>query len=199
MRPLFVVVVCGVALGVCQSSAIAQTKGSGGYVARLVPEMCGSAPCNVSGISFTRGQIRLFKLKQSHLVYNTFIGRVALQQVVPPQKGLQATISATLSYGPDPNNTCPQANSQVVVSPWATSTLTCSPPAFGFDMPCLGELHLTALTPPACQGVAVIVDNLSAEVYETGFVGDPNHKIAGDGLAVGGLSPDCSSGGVGCP
>ena len=199
MRPLFVVAAVGVALGVCQPSAIAQTRGSGGYVARLVPEMCGSTPCNVSGISFTRGEIRLFKLKQSHLVSDTYVGRVSLQQVVPVQKGLQAQVSATLSYGPDPNNTCPQANSQVVVSPWATSSLTCSPPAFGFAMPCLGELHLTALTPPQCAGVAVIVDDLSAEVYEAGFLGDPAHKIGGDGLAVGGLSPDCSSGGVGCP
>jgi hypothetical protein len=162
--------------------------------------MCGSAPCNVSGISFTRGEVRLFKLKQSKLVFSTYIGRVSLQQVIPTQKGLQAQLSATLSYGPDPTLACPLANTQVVVSPWATSSLICNPPVFGFVMPCLGDLHVTALTPPGCAGVDVIVENLSAEVYESGFAGDPAHRIGGDGLAIGGVSPDCSSGGLGgCP
>ena len=200
MRPLFVAVACGVALGVCQSSALAQTRGSGGYVARLVPETCGSAPCNVSGITFTRGEVRLFKLKPSKLTTSTYVGRVSMQQVLPVQKGLQAQVSATLSYGADPNNTCRQANTQVVVSPWATSTLTCSPPLFGFVMPCLGELHVASLTPPGCVGVDVVVENLSAEIYEAGFLGDPAHRIGSDGLAVGGISPDCTAGGVGgCP
>ena len=193
--------VCGVALGVCQPSAIAQTRGTSGYIARLVPEMCGSVPCNVSGINFMRGDIRLSKLKQSKLMYSTSIGRVSLQGVIPPpQGGLQAQLSATLSYGPDPNLACPQANSQVVVSPWATSSLTCVVPAFGFFAGCQGKLRLTAVSPPECADVAVIVENISAEVYESGFAGDPAHRIARDGLAVGGQSPDCNSGGSGgCP
>ena len=200
MRPLFIVAVCGIALGVYQPSAIAQTRGTAGYLARLVPELCGNAPCNVSGISFARGEVRVTKLKQSTLLYNTLIGHISLQDVMPPQKGLQAQLSATLSYGADPTLSCPQANTQVVVSPWATSSLNCTPPLFGFVMPCRGELHLTALTPPECAEVQVTVENISAEVYESGFVGDPAHRIASDGLTIGGQTPDCSSGGLGhCP
>jgi hypothetical protein len=200
MRSVVIAAACGVALGVCQPSAIAQTRGTSGYIARLVPELCGSVPCNVSGISFTRGEVRLSKLKQSDLIYTTSIGRVALHAVSPPQGGLQAQLSATLSYGPDPNLDCPRANSQVVVSPWATSSLTCLPAGFGFFAPCQGELRLTAVTPPECADVDVIVENISAAVYESGFAGDPAHRIARDGLAFGGQSPDCNSGGSGgCP
>jgi hypothetical protein len=120
--------------------------------------------------------------------------------VSPPQGGLQAQLSATLSYGPDPNFDCPRANSQVVVSPWATSSLTCLPAGFGFFAPCQGELQLTAVTPPECADVDIIVENISAAVYESGFAGDPAHRIARDGLAFGGQSPDCNSGGSGgCP
>jgi len=200
MRAVFVAAVCGVVLGVCAPAAIAQTRGTSGYIARLVPEMCGAVPCNVSGISFARGEVRLPKLKQSKLIYSTSIGHVSLQQVIPPQPGLQARLTATLSYGPDPNSDCAQANTQVVVSPWATSSLTCLPPGFGFLTPCNGELFLTAVTPPECADVDVIVENISAEVYENGFAGDPTHRIALDGLAVGGQTPDCNSGGAGgCP
>jgi hypothetical protein len=200
MRALFVAALCGVTLGLCEPAAFAQTRGTAGYTARLVPFLCGGAPCNVSGITFSRGDVHLIKLKQSQLVFNTFVGEVSLQDVVPPLKGLQARLSATLSYGADPTSACAQANTQVVVSPWATSSLTCTPPEFGFAMPCRGELHLTALTPPGCAEVDVTVENISAAVYESGFVGDPAHEIAGDGMIMGGQTPDCSSGGLGqCP
>ena len=194
MRAVFVAAACASALAVCQSPAIAQTRAPQGYIARLVPELCGSLPCNVSGITFTRGQARISGLKQSKLVFNSKIGRIVLQDVVPPPAGLQAQLSATLSYGADPNGDCPQANSQVTVSPWATSSLTCTP-TFGFFAPCRGDLYVTAGTPPECTDVDVIVENIAAEVYEAGFVGDPTHRIARDGLAQGGPSPDCQSGG----
>jgi len=200
MRTVFVAAACGIALGVCAPAAIAQTRGTSGYIARLVPEMCGGVPCNVSGISFTRGDIRIPKLKQSDLMFATSIGHTSLQEVIPPQPGLQVRLTATLSYGPDPNGDCPQANTQVVVSPWATSSLVCLPPGFGFLTPCRGELFVTAVTPPQCTDVDIIVENISAEVFENGFAGDPTHRIARDGLAVGGKTPDCNSGGVGgCP
>jgi len=200
MRAFLVAAACGVALCVCQTSAIAQTKGASGYIARLVPELCGALPCNVSGINFTRGEARLSSLKQSDLVFNSKIGRVVLHEVVPPPKGLQAQLSATLSYGADPNGNCPQANSQVTISPWATSSLTCIPPPFSFFAPCKGDLHVTAITAPECTDVNVIVENITAEVYESGFVGDPTRRVALDGLARSGRSPDCNSGGVGgCP
>lgn len=200
MRVFLVAAACGIALGVCQSPAIAQSQGTSSYVARLVPELCGALPCNVSGINFARGEARLSTLRQSDLVFNSKIGRVVLQQVIPPPTGLQARLSATLSYGADPNGNCPQAGSQVTVSPWATSTLTCVPPPFAFYAPCRGDLHIAAVTDPQCADVDVIVENITAEVFESGFVGDPTRRIARDGLARSGLSPDCNSGGSGgCP
>jgi hypothetical protein len=200
MRTVLVVAACGFVLGVCQSSAVAQTKGTAGYIARLVPEMCGALPCNVSGIGFSRGEARLSSLKQETLTFNSKIGRIVLQEVSPPQTTMQAQLSATLTYGTDPNGDCPQANSQVTVSPWATSSLTCDPPLFEFYAPCRGDLHVTAVTAPQCADVDVVVDNITAEVFEGGFLGDPSRRIALDGLARGGRSPDCNSGGTGgCP
>jgi len=200
MRGVFVAAVCGVVLGLSPTWVAAQTRGTSGYTARLVPELCGASPCNVSGISFTHGEVHLRGLKQTDLVFNTNIGRIALQNVIPPPAGLQAQLSATLSYGADPNGNCPQANTQVTVNPWATSSLTCIPPPFGFYAPCRGDLHVTAITPPECADVDVIVENITAEVYERGFVGDPTRLIARDGVADGGKSPDCNSGGSGgCP
>jgi hypothetical protein len=200
MRTVLVVAVCSALLGVWQPCAMAQSRGTAGYVARLVPEMCGSLPCNASGINFTRGEIRLNKLRQSDLVFSTSIGRISLSSVSPSQPGLQAQLSATLSYGADANGDCPQANSQVVVTPWATSSLTCFSTPFVFLVPCAGELFVTAVTTPACEDVDVIVENITAEVFESGFLGDPTHRIAIDGLALSGRLPDCNSGGTGgCP
>ncbi len=200
MRGVFITAACGVVLALCPSWAIAQTKGTSGYTARLVPELCGALPCNVSQISFTKGEVHLRGLKQKDLVFNTKIGRIALQDVIPPPSGLQAQLSATLSYGADPNGNCPLANSQVTVSPWATSSLTCILPPFGFFAPCRGEVHVSAITASECADVDVIVENITAEVFERGFVGDPSHRIARDGVATGGRSPDCDSGGPGgCP
>lgn len=200
MRAFAVAVLCGVALSVCQSPAVGQTRGTSGYIARLVPELCGALPCNVAGINFGRGEIRLSSLKQSDLAFQSKIGQIVLNQVVPPPTTLQAQLAATLSYGTDPNGDCPQAGTQVTVSPWATSTLTCVTPPFSFFAACRGDLHVTAVTPAPCTDVDVTVENIAAEVYEGGFLGDPTRRIARDGLLRGGTSPDCNSGGTGgCP
>jgi len=99
MRAAFIIAACGVVLSLTHGWAVAQTRGTSGYTARLVPELCGALPCNVSGISFTKGEVHLRGLRQTDLVFNTKIGRIALQNVLPPPSGLQAELSATLSYG----------------------------------------------------------------------------------------------------
>lgn len=200
MRAFVVAAVCGVAMALCQSPAIAQSRGTSGYIARLVPDLCGALPCNVSGINFSGGEAHLRKLRQADLVFSSKVGNVALHGVIPPPSGLQAQVTATLSYGADPNGDCPEANSQVTVSPWATSTLTCNPPPFSFYAPCRGDLYVSATTTPQCADVDVIVENITVEVYESGFVGDPTRRVGRDGLARGAQSPDCNSGGPGgCP
>lgn len=200
MRTVVVAVAGCAVLGLCASSALGQTRGTAAYVARLVPDMCGSSPCNAARISFERGEIHIPKLKAADLVFNSSIGRIVLQNVIPPQPGLQARVTATLSYGSDRDLDCPHANSRVTLSPWATSSLVCPPPVFGFYTPCRGELRVAALTPPECAGVDVVVEDISVDVYQDGFAGDPTRRIAHDGIATGGQSPDCNSGGTGgCP
>lgn len=203
-RKALTAVAFGVLVCVCEPPARAQTKGAGSYMARLVPAQClsGGTPmsCNVSGITFGRGQVKLSNLKQSQLTVSTSIGSVGLQEVTPAQERLDARLSAVLSYGPDPDANCPLAKTQVVATPWATSSMVCLPGFSLFTTGCRGELHLTSLAPPECSDVDVIVEDFSVEVYESGFAGDSTRLIARDGQAIGGRSPDCDSGGSGgCP
>jgi hypothetical protein len=195
-------VAVGVGLCVGATKGWAQTKATTGYMARLVPGQCLSggvpAPCNASGITFSRGEVHLSKLKQSQLATSTFIGRVFLQDVSPPQTQLDARLSALLSYGRDPDGTCPLANTQVTASPWATSSMVCMPASSGVS--CRGDLQLTALIASGCTDVDVVVEDVTLEVYESGFAGDPTHLIARDGQTIIGRIPDCDSGGSGgCP
>jgi hypothetical protein len=200
MRTVYLGLVGAAVLTAYALPAPAQTRGTQAYLAHLVPEMCGAAPCNAARITFGHGRARIAKRKPTDLVLNSSVGRISLDDVIPPQLGLEARVSATLSYGSDPSHDCAQANSRVVVSPWATSSLTCDPVAIGFYTPCSGKLRVTALTPPECTDVPVIVENITVDVYQAGFAGDPTRRIGGDGLAVGGQSPDCNSGGTGgCP
>jgi hypothetical protein len=182
-------------------AAEAQTRATSSQASRLVVAQCpGPSPCNTSGITFTRGDVWLDKVKQPGPVFTSLVGRVSLRGVIPPQDNLDVVVSAKISYGPDPNANCPLANTQAVVSPWATSTLVCTPSGFGFYTLCRGQLNLVSLVSPVCSDVDIIIEDLRTEVYESGFVGDPGRIIARDGHAVSGRSPDCDSGGGGgCP
>lgn len=192
----------GVSAGLCCAvMAQAQTRATSAQISRLVVAQCpGPAPCNTSGITFSRGDVWFHKVKQPGPVFSTLVGRVSLQGVIPPQDNLEAVVSARVSYGPDPNGNCPVANTQVVASPWATSTLVCVPAGFGFFTLCRGQVHLASLVPAECSDVDIVVEDLRTAVYEFGFAGDPARIIARDGHAVPGRSPDCDSGGGGgCP
>ena len=177
----------------------AQTRSVSAHVSRLVLAQCpGPAPCDSSGISFTRGDVS-FQIRKPGPVYSSKVGRISLSGVVPPVTNLSAVVSARISYGTDPNGDCPVARTQAVLNPWATSSLSCAPSEFDFLTSCSGEIHLTSLVPVECADVDIVIEDLSTDVYESGFVGISDRLVARDGHAVPGKSPDCVSGGLGCP
>ena len=182
----------------------AQTKGTGSYKQPLVQAQCftGTQPiaCDLD-VTFKNGFYRLKKLKQPKLVQNTVVGKIRMQAVTPPQTNLDAIVTGLRSYGSDPDSDCPLANTQVFENPLFTSDMTCQVAAGGLSSNCKGTLQRPPFgnTPPQCSDVTFIVENLDAEVYEDGSIGNPAGLIARNGIAVIGRSPDCNSGGAGCP
>jgi hypothetical protein len=198
-KPLVVLSWTAVGFVLAAIPAQAQTRSVSAHVSRLVLAQCpGPAPCDSSGISFTRGDVS-FQIRKPGPVFSSQVGRISLSGVVPPVSNLSAVVSARVSYGPDPNGDCPVASTQSVVNPWATSSLSCVASERDFLTSCSGEIHLTSLLPVECSDVDIIIEDLSTEVYESGFAGISSRLIARDGHAVPGRSPDCVSGGIGCP
>ena len=194
--------VCGALFAACVTASLqAQTRAVSTLQSGLAMAQCpGPVPCNTSGITFERGSVRLKKVKEPDPIYNAHIGTIRLQNVLPPQTNLDAVVSARVSYGPDPNGNCPVANTQVLLNPWATSSLNCSLPGFGFLTNCHGDLNLASLVPPQCADVDMIFEDVRTQVYESGLVGVSGGLIARDGHSANGGSPDCNSGGFGgCP
>ena len=76
--------------------------------------------------------------------------------------------------------------------------MTC---AFGpaGDANCSGNIFFIDFTDPECSDVAQVIQNIDVEIFEGGFVGVPTRKIATAGMNILGRSPDCASGGAGCP
>jgi hypothetical protein len=55
------------------------------------------------------------------------------------------------------------------------------------------------LDDPDCTDVQLYISEVVVEVYEDGGVGVDAQKIAQNGALVVGKTPDCDSGGSGCP
>lgn len=200
-KALFVLGVCLVA-----SAASAQTRGTAGSRQGLVQAQCPvlgvPQPCDPS-VVFKRGTFRIKRLKQPKLLFNQGVGRIRMLGVSPPQPfGLDAQISGLVSFGNDPDSDCPLANSQTSIDPLFTATMTCVTTTDGLFSNCKGLLQYpspSAIPPATCTDVTFVVENVQAEVYEDGSVGDPDGLIARNGIAVVGRSPDCNSGGANCP
>jgi hypothetical protein len=193
---------CGAMFAACVAAPLqAQTRAVSTLQSGLAMAQCpGPVPCNTAGITFERGSVRLKKVKEPDPIFSTFIGTISLQGVLPPQTNLDAVVSARVSYGPDPTGNCPVANTQAVLNPWATSSLTCTSSGFGFLTNCRGDLNLAALVPLQCSDVDMIFEDVRTQVYEAGLVGTTAGLIARDGHSATGGSPDCNSGGSGgCP
>ena len=183
------------------TTAEAQTRNTATSRFRMAQAYCTTGPCD-PWFTFTGGATLIKRAKQPKLVSNRKLGNIrinALQRLggptIPPF--LEAQLSGTIFYGQDMNAACPLANT-VVSGPFATSTMTCTVGAAG-DANCKGNLFFIDFTDPECSDVAQTIQNLDIEVYEGGSVGVPEKKIATAGINILGKSPDCASGGAGCP
>jgi hypothetical protein len=115
----------------------------------------------------------------------------------PIPVALEARVSGTIFYGSDLNAPCALANTSTS-GPFATSTMNCVVGAAG-DANCGGNLFFINFVQPECSDVSQVIQDLSIEIYEGGFVGVPEKLIATGGMNILGKSPDCASGGAGCP
>jgi len=183
------------------TAAEAQTRNTATSRLRMAQAYCTTGPCDPF-FTFQGGATLIKRAKQPKLVSNRKLGNIrinALQRLggpaIPPF--LEAQLSGTTFYGQDLNAVCPLANT-VVSGPFATSTMTCTVGAAG-DANCKGNLFFIDFTAPECSDVSQSIQNLQIEVYEGGFVGVPERRIATAGINILGKTPDCASGGAGCP
>lgn len=183
------------------STAEAQTRNTATSRLRLARAYCTTGPCNPF-FTFQGGSMLLKRVKQPKLVSNRKLGNIRINALTrlsgpPLPTFLDARISGTTFYGSDANAACSLANS-AVTAPFATSTMNCVTSLAG-TANCKGNLFFIDLTEPECSDVAQNIQNIDVEVFEGGFVGVPERKIATFGATILGKSPDCASGGAGCP
>jgi hypothetical protein len=190
-----------VAIGLIASAATAQTRNTSSSRVRLIRAYCTTGPCDPF-FTFQGGAALIKLVKQPKLVSNRKLGNIRvsslqrLQSLALPTY-LEAQIIGTTFYGPDLNAACPLANT-IVTGPIATSTMSCVVGAAG-DASCFGNLFFIDLTDPACSDVQQTIRDLDIQVYEGGYSGVPERQIASFGMNILGRSPDCASGGAGCP
>lgn len=183
--------------------ADAQTRNTATSRQRLVRAHCTTGPCNPF-FTFQGGAALIKRAKQPKLVTNRKLGKVritGLQRigVIGPviPASLEARLIGTIFYGDDLNAACPLANS-VVNTEFATSNMGCSVSIDG-TANCGGTIFFSDFTAPECSDVSQVIQDVRVEVYEFGFVSVPERLIATGGMHILGKSPDCASGGVGCP
>jgi hypothetical protein len=198
-------------LGLAVASAVllsaygadAQTRNTATSRQRLVRAHCTTGPCNPF-FTFQGGAALIKRAKQPKLVTNRKLGKVritGLQRVgvmgpVIPAS-LDARLTGTIYYGDDLNAACPLANT-VVNTEFAGSSMGCTVSIDG-TANCGGTIFFADFTEPECSDVSQVIQDVRVEVYEFGFVGVPERLIATGGMNILGKSPDCASGGVGCP
>lgn len=190
-----VALVCGV------GAAEAQTRGTATSRLRMVRAQCTTGPCDPF-FNFQGGATLIKRAKQPKLVSNRKFGNIRINTLhrlggepIPPF--LDAQISGTIFYGQDLNAPCALANT-VVSGPFATSTMTCTVGGDG-SAQCRGNLFFIDFTDPECSDVTQTIQDIDIEIFEGGYVGVPERKIAKYGMAILGKAPDCASGGSGCP
>lgn len=201
MAKLLAAVVLLLAVGLADSSQ-AQTKGTATSRMRFVRAMCTTGPCDPS-FNFRAGSVQIKRAKQPKPLTNRKFGRMRLDGVTSVGPPLPASLDGVLTgrvvYDTDPDTDCSVAgteSTQVI----GTSSLTCTPGGVG-AVKCRGDLVFSAgvLDDPSCTDVQVYVQDLVAEVYEDGAVGVDANRVAQGGALVLGRTPDCNSGGPGCP
>lgn len=178
----------------------AQTRNTATSRLRLVRAYCTTGPCDPF-FTFQGGAALIKRAKQPKLVSNRRLGNIRINSLQrlgadPIPAFLDARLSGEIHYGPDANAACPYANS-IVSGPFATSTMSCSVTVAGTGN-CKGNVFFIDFTEPACSDVAQTIRDIDIEIFEGGF-SNPERKIAEFGMNILGKSPDCASGGAGCP
>src|SRR5215813_657196 len=196
-----VVALLAAAVVVCAGSAFGQTRNTATSRLRLVRAYCTTGPCDPF-YTFAGGSALIRRVKQPKPVTNRKFGKIrvnSLQALGPPPlpNTLDVEVSGTIFYGSDLNAVCPLANT-VVTGPFGTSTMNCVPGAAG-DAMCSGNLFFINFTAPACSDVPQVIQDIDVSVYEGGSIGIPTKRIATFGMNILGRTPDCASGGAGCP
>ncbi len=203
MAKLFGVAVAFLMLVYAADPAPAQTKGTGASRVRLARAMCTTGPCNPS-FNFRGGSVLFRRLKQPKPMANREIGRIRLDGVSssgpPLPASLDGVVTARVNFdATDPDVDCASVGgdtTQVI----ATSSLSCKQKG-ATSVSCRGDMVLSngVLDDPDCTDVQLYVTEVVVEVYEDGGAGTDTKKIAQNGALVTGKTPDCDSGGSGCP
>jgi hypothetical protein len=181
----------------------AQTRSTSTTRIRMVRAQCTTGPCDPF-FTFSGGATLIKRAREPKLVTNRKLGRAritTLQRVgvmgPPIPLFLDFQLSGTIFYGNDLNAVCGLANT-TVSGPFATGNLQCIVGADG-SANCGGTTFFINFVAPECSDVNQVIQDLNIEIYEGGFVGDPTRLIAVGGMNILGKSPDCASGGAGCP
>ncbi len=181
----------------------AQTKGTASSRLRMARAICTTGPCNPS-FNFRSGSAKFGRLKQPKPMTDREIGKLRLEGVFtsgpPLPASLDGVVTARVNYdGTDPDGDCAAtgSDSTVVI---ATSSLSCNQGG-PTTTSCRGDIVLASgiLDDPNCTDVQLFVTDVLVEVYEDGFAGVDTKRIAQNGALVTGKTPDCNSGGSGCP
>lgn len=166
---------------------------------RMVRAFCTTGPCAPT-LNFDSGAALLRRIKQPKPLSKRKIGRIRVNGVTAPvlPGALEARMNARFVWDTvDPDGDCPDlgGDSTEVL---ATSSMFCKPSGLGVT--CGGDLLApVGLFDPRCTDVRLTLLNINVEVYEFGQVGVPTSLVAVPGMGILGRSPDCSSGGSGCP
>lgn len=198
----------GVALGVILFCAVgepaaAQQRGTAGSRMAMARAMCTTGPC-APQYNFRAGWVQFKRLRQPRLLGRRDIGALRLDRVwtsgPPLPTALDAQMTARVNYAMvDPNANCPEVGSDVT-DVVATSTMYCQQSGPTWTS-CRGRLILKSdiMNDPNCTDVQIHMSELAIEVFEFGGAGVDSKRIARNGALVTGRTPDCDSGGSGCP
>jgi len=201
MRKMLAAIAVLLALGLA-GTADAQTKGTAVSRLRFARAICTTGPCNPF-FNFRAGSIQVKRAKQPRPLTDRIFGRMridGLTSVGPPlPASLDGVVTGRLIYGSDPDTDCAAAGSDTV-QVIGTSSLSCSPGGLG-AVKCRGDMVLNSgvLDDPNCTDVQVYAQDMVFEVYEDGGAGMDASRIASSGALILGRTPDCNSGGSGCP
>jgi hypothetical protein len=199
---------CGIALGallLCAwaGTGVAQVRGTGSVRLAMAQAMCTTGPCSPA-FNFRGGHVAFKKLKQPKPLVRREIGLLRLDGLYsagpPLPTDLDGVVTARVNYAAiDPDSDCVAAGSDTTQT-IATSSMTCRQRS-ATTASCRGAVVLVpgVFSDPNCTDVQVFLSDVVVEVFEDDGVGDESKRLARNGALMTGKTPDCDSGGSGCP